>query len=896
VGAKDGTPPIAVVPAVDWASSSDTFLPGFTELAEKYDLGGGAAAAAEIAAALALAPLAAAGAGGGAAGDDDSPTWSPTFAALLARFGSAEVRAALALAEAASPPVDSTLAEWAAHWRARDAADEYVAAFFCGTGAAAPHAPRAPRAAASWAPFPPGSGAQLLRVTRAQAANGNVSMPVARAQALFGARGNEPVALIDTATGAEFEVQHRLHWRGPHPSQPSGVSFYGLLPVLAALGAEEHDILEFCRVAEGEGGARCAGTVRVARWPRASAEGADFHAHAGAARGEPLPPAEAPPPGAAAAAAAPAAPAAACGGGEGCSALPGGRARDAGMAPAEPADLAAAPSAAGGGSPLGNADDWILSSDDDEAAALARALRRAPVAAAAGVLAVALPPAAGLLALEARLARAREAAAAAAAREHEREAAEVEAALRLEASAAAALRFGGDGGAVAHEAARSAKENGVGERAGTPAPAPGGPVRGPAPPAVHPARGAAEASSLAVTEARRRAGCVGAWIRANRPEGLLVNTERWKAAVLVHVADQPGAPPTDKAIRRSLGDQRKVSDALRALTDAGVLARSGAGGRTSPFSYTLEAAGHAELPAARVRLAADGEARRAMEEAMPEWLRPRTAEEAEAAEAAAHEREREAAAAREGEAAAAREREREAPVAALARFVGDGAAAHEAARAASGHAFVFVPFHVPAGALTAGRERAAERARQLDANFGTFDPADARRVRPALVRQLAWDGRFDAALAAELPKLPERMHGFSSVYVVKGGDRAYCGSDLVFGDPPPAGAANNKRLGMHKSMMKNSLLGAHYAQGDNYVILAAAPDTEGRVVFTGVSPVAARGLELALIDEGFFQKKHGAGNLNTQLGDETLHGQETAHEWARDFIRRFLAAGAAGAV
>ncbi len=185
--------------------------------------------------------------------------------------------------------------------RARGAPRPGSAATAAAAGAAAADADdddddAAPRAASAlprgnWASFPPGSGAQSLRLTRAQAASGVISVASARAQALFSARGAEAVALVVAATGAAFEVQHKLY-----TSQPGHVFLHGLLPVLAALGAEEGDVLEFRRAAEGA--ARCAGAARVARWPRASAEGAAFHAHADAARGESPPPAAAPPPGA----------------------------------------------------------------------------------------------------------------------------------------------------------------------------------------------------------------------------------------------------------------------------------------------------------------------------------------------------------------------------------------------------------------------------------------------------------------------------------------------------------------------------------------------------------------------------------------------------------------------
>jgi hypothetical protein len=132
----------------------------------------------------------------------------------------------------------------------------------------------------------------------------------------------------------------------------------------------------------------------------------------------------------------------------------------------------------------------------------------------------------------------------------------------------------------------------------------------------------------AAAEARRRAGRVTQWIRANRPEGLLTNAARWRAAALVHVAEQPGGAPTESAVRRALGDQPDVSKALRALAGEGLLARAGAGGRASPFSYSITPAGTAALAGARAQLATDAAARRATEAALPEELRRGAGEEA----------------------------------------------------------------------------------------------------------------------------------------------------------------------------------------------------------------------------------------------------------------------------
>jgi hypothetical protein len=131
----------------------------------------------------------------------------------------------------------------------------------------------------------------------------------------------------------------------------------------------------------------------------------------------------------------------------------------------------------------------------------------------------------------------------------------------------------------------------------------------------------------AAAEARRRAGRVTQWIRANRPEGLLTNAARWRAAALVHVAEQPGGAPTESAVRCALGDQPDVSKALRALAGEGLLARAGAGGRASPFSYSITPAGTAALPGARAQLAADTAARRATEAALPKELRRGAGEE-----------------------------------------------------------------------------------------------------------------------------------------------------------------------------------------------------------------------------------------------------------------------------
>jgi hypothetical protein len=132
-----------------------------------------------------------------------------------------------------------------------------------------------------------------------------------------------------------------------------------------------------------------------------------------------------------------------------------------------------------------------------------------------------------------------------------------------------------------------------------------------------PPTAAADAGRLAAQ--RRRAGLMTQWVRAHRPAGLLTRARRARLAALVHVAAAEGGA-AEAAVRRALGDDPDVSKAMRGLAAEGLLARSGGGGRSSPFRFSATAKGLAALAGARAELAADADARAALPSALPEEL------------------------------------------------------------------------------------------------------------------------------------------------------------------------------------------------------------------------------------------------------------------------------------
>lgn len=113
-----------------------------------------------------------------------------------------------------------------------------------------------------------------------------------------------------------------------------------------------------------------------------------------------------------------------------------------------------------------------------------------------------------------------------------------------------------------------------------------------------------------------RAGRLTAWIKRNRPKGLLTRALRARAQVLVFVAFNNTVG--DMEIRKTYGNNPDISKAVRWLYAEGYLARSGGGKKSDPYRWTVLPKGLEHVPTLKQKLLADTLAREEMDQLLPE--------------------------------------------------------------------------------------------------------------------------------------------------------------------------------------------------------------------------------------------------------------------------------------
>lgn len=113
-----------------------------------------------------------------------------------------------------------------------------------------------------------------------------------------------------------------------------------------------------------------------------------------------------------------------------------------------------------------------------------------------------------------------------------------------------------------------------------------------------------------------RAGRLTAWIKRNRPKGLLTRALRARAQVLVFVALHTTVG--DMEIRKKYGNNPDISKAIRWLYGEGYLSRSGGGKKSDPYRWTLLPKGLEHVPSLKQKLLADTLAREEMEQLLPQ--------------------------------------------------------------------------------------------------------------------------------------------------------------------------------------------------------------------------------------------------------------------------------------